>query len=103
MSELYGLALRGPDGLPDLMLDSSERGRAELRVRSDGGAKGAKTRRVPITPRLAAAVKRYASLRRPESESPVGITLGVSYYGSYDNGCGEPLKWLQRPAREVGH
>jgi hypothetical protein len=53
-----------------LMLDSLDRGRAELRVRSDGGAKGAKTRRVPITPRLAAAaMKRYSSLDRPESDS----------------------------------
>jgi len=71
ISELCGLAQRGPDGLPDLMLDSLDRGHAELRVRSDGGAKGDKSRRVPITPKLAAAMKRYASLHRPESESPV--------------------------------
>src|SRR6266536_1633726 len=71
LSELCGLALRGPDGVSDLMLDSLDRGRAELRVRSDGGAKGFKTRRVPITPKLAAAMKRYASLHRPESDSPV--------------------------------
>jgi integrase len=56
--------------MPDLMLDSMDRGRAELRVRSDGGAKGSKSRRVPITPKLAAAMKRYASLDRPESDSP---------------------------------
>jgi site-specific recombinase XerD len=71
MSELCGLALRGPDGVPDLMLDSLDRGRAELRVRSDGGAKGAKSRRVPITPKLAAAMKRYASLHRPQSDSQI--------------------------------
>ncbi|HEY4025479.1 MAG TPA: tyrosine-type recombinase/integrase [Candidatus Dormibacteraeota bacterium] len=70
MSELCGLALKGPDGLPDLMLDSLDRGRAELRVRSDGGAKGAKTKRVPITSKLAATIKRYASQHRPESELP---------------------------------
>jgi integrase len=49
-SELCGLAMQGPDGLPDLMLDSLERGHVELRVRWDGGAKGLKSRRVPITP-----------------------------------------------------
>ncbi len=49
----------GFDGLPDLMLDSVARGRVELRVRWDGGAKGRKSRRVPITPKLAAAIKRY--------------------------------------------
>jgi integrase len=69
MSELCGLAVRGPDGLPDLMLDSLERGRAKLRIRSDAGAKGRKARRVPITPKLAAAIKRYTSLHRPESET----------------------------------
>lgn len=37
MSELRGLALRGPDGVSDLMLDALDRGRAELRVRSDTG------------------------------------------------------------------
>jgi hypothetical protein len=39
-AELCGLAVRGPDGLPDLMLDSLDRGRLELRVRWDAGAKG---------------------------------------------------------------
>jgi len=52
-SELCGLALVGPDGLSDIMLDSLARGRVELRVRWDGGAKGHKARRVPITPKLA--------------------------------------------------
>lgn len=70
ITELCALALRGPDGVSDLMLDSLDRGRAELRVRSDGGAKGSKSRRVPITPKLAAAMKRYASLDRPESDAP---------------------------------
>jgi integrase len=65
-SELCGLAVQGPDGLPDLMLDSLVRDRVELRVRWDGGAKGSKSRRVPITPKLAAAIKRYqARHRRP--------------------------------------
>jgi len=58
-AELCGLAVRGPDGLPDLMLDSLDRGRVELRVRWDAGAKGKKSRRVPITPKLAAVIKRY--------------------------------------------
>lgn len=63
-AELCGLAVRGPDGLPDLMLDSLDRGRVELRVRWDAGAKGKKSRRVPITPKLAAAIKRYEARHR---------------------------------------
>jgi integrase len=65
ISELAGLAVRAPDGLGDLMLDSLERGRAELRVRWDAGAKGRRARRVPITPQLALAVKRYIARDRP--------------------------------------
>jgi integrase len=65
-SELCGLALVGPDGLSDIMLDSLARGRVELRVRWDGGAKGHKARRVPITPKLAAAIKRYEARHRPD-------------------------------------
>src|SRR5262249_3289233 len=49
-----------------LMLDSVTRGRVELRVRWDGGAKGRKSGRVPIMPKLAAAIKRYEALERPE-------------------------------------
>jgi len=67
-SELCGLALVGTDGLPDLMLDSVSRGRVELRVRWDAGAKGRKSRRVPITPKLAAAIKRYEARQRPDVE-----------------------------------
>ena len=78
MSELYGLALVGPDGLPDLMLDSMDRGRAELRVRGDAGAKGRKARRVPVTPALAAAIKRYAARHRHPHDSPV---LLINRYG----------------------
>ena len=47
-SEVCGLAVRGPDGLSDVMLDSLARGRVGLRVRWDAGAKGRKSRRVPI-------------------------------------------------------
>ena len=65
-SELCGLAIAAPDGLPDLMLDSVQRGRVELRIRWDAGAKGRKSRRVPITPRLAAAIKRYEARIRPD-------------------------------------
>jgi integrase/recombinase XerD len=70
ISELCGLCVAGPDGLSDLMLDSLERGRVELRVRWDAGAKGRKSRRVPVTPRLAAAIKRYESKHRPETFHP---------------------------------
>jgi len=66
-AELTGLALVGPDGLPDLMLDSMDRGRVELRVRWDGGAKGRKSRRVPISSRLEAAMKRYEARHREPS------------------------------------
>ena len=52
------------------MLDSIDRGIAELRVRGDGGAKGMKTRRVPITTRLALEMKRYAARLRPRSDDP---------------------------------
>ena len=48
------------------MMDSLQRSRAELRVRWDGGAKGRKSRRVPITPKLAAAIKRYEARIRPD-------------------------------------
>ena len=66
-SELCGLALVGPDGLSDVMTDSLTRGRVELRVRWDAGAKGKKSRRVPITPKLAAAIKGYEGRHRPEA------------------------------------
>lgn len=69
-SELCGLAVVGPDGLPDLMLDSLQRGRVELRVRWDAGAKGMKSRRVPITPKLASAIKRYEGRYRRDVEYP---------------------------------
>ncbi len=69
-SELCGLAIEGPDGLPDLMLDSIERGRIELRVRWNAGAKGRKSRRVPISPKLAAAIKRYLAKLRPNVATP---------------------------------
>src|SRR5215471_14622380 len=41
------------------MLDCMQRNRDELRVRWAAGAKGKKWRRVPITPKLAAAIKQY--------------------------------------------
>ncbi len=66
-SELIGLSLTGPDGLPDLMLDSMDRGRVELRVRWDAGSKGRNSRRVPVTPKLAAAIKRYEARYRGEA------------------------------------
>jgi site-specific recombinase XerD len=69
-AEVCGLAVVGPDGLPDLMTDSLSRGRVELRVRWDAGAKGRRSRRVPITPKLATAIKRYEARHRRESEAP---------------------------------
>ncbi len=81
ISELCGIAVEGPDGLPDLMLDSLERGRVELRVRWDGGAKGKKSRRVPITPKLAAAIKRYQARQRPDVDAPELLinSRGIAY------------------------
>jgi hypothetical protein len=67
-AEICGLAVLGPDGLSDVMTDSLGRGRVELRVRWDAGAKGRKSRRVPITPKLAAAIKRYEARPRPETD-----------------------------------
>jgi integrase len=80
-AELCGLAVRGPDGLPDLMLDSLDRGRVELRVRWDAGAKGKKSRRVPITPKLAAAIKRYEARHRDHARVPNILVndRGMSY------------------------
>jgi site-specific recombinase XerD len=69
-AEVCGLAVSAPDGLPDLMVDSMQRGRVELRVRWDGGAKGGKSRRVPIPPKLAAALKRYEARHRPDTDNP---------------------------------
>jgi integrase len=67
-AEICGLAVLGPDGLSDVMTDSLGRGRVELRVRWDAGAKGRKSRRVAITPKLAAAIKRYEARHRPETD-----------------------------------
>ena len=74
MSELCGLSIKAPDGLSDLMIDSLDRGYAELRIRWDAGAKGRRSRRVPITPQLAASIKRYVSKHRAES-SETGLLL----------------------------
>ena len=70
VSEACGLSLVGPDGMSDLMLDSMQRNRVELRVRWDAGAKGKKSRRVPITPKLAAAIKQYEARHRPDVIHP---------------------------------
>jgi integrase len=69
-AEVCGLAVAAPDGLHDVMSDSFQRGRVELRVRRDGGAKGSKSRRVPITPKLAAALKRYEARHGPDTDHP---------------------------------
>ena len=69
-SEVCGLAVRGPDGLSDVMLDSLSRGRVELRVRWDAGAKGKKSRRVPIPAKLASAIKRYEARHRRAIDLP---------------------------------
>ncbi|HXM55740.1 MAG TPA: site-specific integrase [Candidatus Dormibacteraeota bacterium] len=64
--ELCGLAVEGPDGLPDLNVDSLDRGIVELRVRGEAGAKGMRARRVPVVPKLGAEIKRYVARHRPE-------------------------------------
>jgi integrase/recombinase XerD len=73
--------VRGPDGLPDLMLDSLDHGRVELRVRWDAGAKGKKSRRVPITAKLAATIKRYEARHRDHARVPTILVndRGMSY------------------------
>ncbi len=68
--ELCGLAIGGADGLSDVMTDSLGAGRVELRVRWNAGAKGRKSRRVPITPKLAAAIKRYEARHRRDTDLP---------------------------------
>ncbi len=98
VSELCGLATKGPDGLPDLMLDSLIRGRVELRVRWDAGAKGLKSRRVPITPKLAAAIKRYEARWRPETET---CTILVNERGRPYNRWGID-SMMDRLQRRVG-
>jgi integrase/recombinase XerD len=50
------------------MTDSLGSGRVELRVRWNAGAKGRKSRRVLITPKLAAAIKRYEARHRRETD-----------------------------------
>jgi site-specific recombinase XerD len=84
-AEICGLAVAGPDGLSDVMTDSLGRGRVELRVRWDAGAKGRKSRRVPITPKLAAAIKRYEARLRPETEL---LQLLVNEHGAPYQGPG---------------
>lgn len=84
-AEVCGLAATASDGLPDLMEDSMQRGRVELRVRWDAGAKGRKSRRVPITPKLAAALKRYEARHRPDVEHP---QLLISEHGRPYNMAG---------------
>jgi integrase len=65
-AELSGIAIQGPDGMPDLTLDSFDRGVVELRIRGDAGAKGRRARRVPIVMKLGAEIKRYVARFRPE-------------------------------------
>lgn len=68
--ELCGLCVVGQDGLSDVMTDSWGHGRVELRVRWNAGAKGRKSRRVPITPKLATAIKRYEARHRGDTDLP---------------------------------
>jgi integrase len=84
-AEVCGLSVAAPDGLPDLVVDSMQRGRVELRVRWDAGAKGRKSRRVPITPKLAAALKRCEARHRPDAENP---HLLISEHGRLYNVAG---------------
>ena len=84
-AELCGLAIFGPDGLSDVMTDSLGSGRVELRVRWNAGAKGRKSRRVPITPKLAAAIKRYEARHRRETDLP---HLLINEHGGRYQGSG---------------
>ena len=60
--ELCGLALEGPDGLPDLAVDSPDRGVVELRVRGEAGARGCG----PVACGGAEAGRRDQALRGPQ-------------------------------------
>ena len=64
-SELCGLRVKGLDGNPNLIADPSEPGRFLLRVLWDAGAKGKKSRYVPISARLAGHIRRYQASGRP--------------------------------------
>jgi hypothetical protein len=64
-AELGGIAIQGPDALPDLMLDSFDRGVVELSIRGDTGAKGRRARRVPIVMKLGAEIQRDVARFRP--------------------------------------
>lgn len=83
--ELCGLTVVGPDGLSDVMTDSLSSGRVELRVRWNAGAKDRKSRRVPITPKLAAAIKRYEARHRGDTDLP---QLLINEYSSRTRGRG---------------
>ena len=65
-SELCGLGMTGTDGLPDVITETVDPGRAELRIRWDGGAKGQKARRIPIGAKLAVNLRKYALRGRPD-------------------------------------
>ncbi len=66
-AELCGLAVRAPDGLSDLMLDSLDRGRVELRVRWTPAPR-ARSRAVyrshPSSPRRSSATRRDTGTMR---------------------------------------
>lgn len=67
---LCGLSVVGQDGLSDVMTKSLGTGRVDLRVRWNAGTKGLKSRRVPITPKLAAAIKPYEARHRRATDLP---------------------------------
>jgi integrase len=96
-SELCGLALTAPDGRSDVLMDRLPGG-AELRVRWDAGAKGRKSRRVPVTPGLDGAIRRYRDRDRP----------AVAHGELLINGRGEPFRrygvdaMMDRLQRRVG-
>jgi len=75
--------------------DTTDRGRVELRVRWDAGAKGKKSRRVPITPKLAAAIKRYEAPQRPEAKNGALLVNQLGrQYKRY--GIDAIMDWLER-------
>jgi len=67
ISEVPGISRKEPDGLPDLTLDSLDRGHTDLRLRWDERTQGLKTRRVQVCTRLVTEFKRFEARHRPET------------------------------------
>ena len=108
-AQVCGVAVVGPDGLPDLMTDSLSRGRVELHVRWDTEAKGRRARRVTIAfsssmalligPSWSRQTQRRASSpcsrsHHEEAAPPVHCARGVS--GTSGERCGVSIASMDR-------